>query len=306
MLKSPMIVRGEGCHIEDAEGRRHLDASANAGVVAIGHGRTEIARALAGAGERVTFVYNASFTHPWQEELARSILDLAPPPWPGSISCRADRKPTSRPGSWRGNTTWNAGGQRSSRRSPGGRDSMASPSARCPFRAGRLGGGYAPLAAMVVSDKVRSVFAAGSGRFVHDLTYSGMPLSRFVGLKILEIMRRENLFDRARTAGALPMAGLRGLAERHAAIGEVRGRGLLIGVEFVADRKTRAPFPESANVTARIVKAMRARGVLVAAEVALSNLGQHGDHLQISPPYIVSDAEIARIVDALDEVLAGL
>jgi len=159
---------------------------------------------------------------------------------------------------------------------------------------------------MVVSDKVRSVFAAGSGRFVHDLTYSGMPLSRFVGLKILEIMRRENLFDRARTAGALPMAGLRGLAERHAAIGEVRGRGLLIGVEFVADRKTRAPFPESANVTARIVKAMRARGVLVAAEVALSNLGQHGDHLQISPPYIVSDAEIARIVDALDEVLAGL
>jgi hypothetical protein len=70
----PTILRGEGVYIEDDVGRRYLGASANAGVVAIGHGRTEIARALADAGTSVTFVYNATFTHPWQEELAGPAL----------------------------------------------------------------------------------------------------------------------------------------------------------------------------------------------------------------------------------------
>jgi adenosylmethionine-8-amino-7-oxononanoate aminotransferase len=74
----PLIVGGEGSYLEDATGRRYLDASASAGVVGIGHGRTEIWDALAREGNRVTFVYNASFTHPWQEELAARILAMAP------------------------------------------------------------------------------------------------------------------------------------------------------------------------------------------------------------------------------------
>jgi adenosylmethionine-8-amino-7-oxononanoate aminotransferase len=74
----PLIVRGDGVYIEDASGRRYLDGSANAGVVGIGHGRTEIWDALARAGSSVDFVYGANFTHPWQEQLAAAILDLAP------------------------------------------------------------------------------------------------------------------------------------------------------------------------------------------------------------------------------------
>ena len=61
-----------------ATGRRYLDGSASAGVVGIGHGRSEICEALAREGDKVTFVYNATFTHPWQEELAGRILDMAP------------------------------------------------------------------------------------------------------------------------------------------------------------------------------------------------------------------------------------
>ena len=74
----PMIVRGEGVYLFDATGRRYLDGSASASVVGIGHGRTEIWDALAAAGDQVTFVYGATFTHPWQEKLARAILDMAP------------------------------------------------------------------------------------------------------------------------------------------------------------------------------------------------------------------------------------
>src|SRR5262249_51825274 len=76
--RPPAIVRGRGVWLEADDGRRYLDGNASASVVAIGHGRTEIARALADAGDSVTFVYNANFTHPWQERLARAILDLAP------------------------------------------------------------------------------------------------------------------------------------------------------------------------------------------------------------------------------------
>lgn len=422
----PTIVGGRGCWIEDANGRRYLDASANAGVVAIGHGRTEIAEALAAAGERVTFVYNAVFTHPWQEQLADAILDLAPDnmagvyfvsggseanesAWKLARQYHVERgrpakfKAISRAPSFHGVTlatlalsgrpTWrqlyapilpavtqiappypyrcthcsatrhctlacaDELEQAILREGPETvavffAETIVGTSATglvphpayyrrvraicdkhdvlfvadevlCGYgRAGlpfaiaawnveadivtlgkALASGYAPLAAMVVSEKVRAVFAQGSGRFVHGLTYSGMASSCFVGLKVHEIMRRENLFARPAEIGAVLIEKLRALASKHPAIGEVRGQGLLIGIEFVADRATRAPFPESFGFTARLVSAMRDRNVLVAAGAPLSNLGRHGDHIQISPPFTIGNAELDLIVEALDGAL---
>ena len=78
-LQRPNIVGGAGVYLEDDQGRRYLDAVASAGVVGIGHGRTEIWDALQRAGEKVTFVYSGSMTHPWQERLAQSILSVGPP-----------------------------------------------------------------------------------------------------------------------------------------------------------------------------------------------------------------------------------
>jgi adenosylmethionine-8-amino-7-oxononanoate aminotransferase len=75
----PMIVRGEGVYLYDAQGRRYLDGSASASVVGIGHGRSEIWRALVEVGDEVSFVYGSTFTHPWQEKLATAIIELAPP-----------------------------------------------------------------------------------------------------------------------------------------------------------------------------------------------------------------------------------
>jgi 4-aminobutyrate aminotransferase-like enzyme len=89
-------------------------------------------------------------------------------------------------------------------------------------------------------------------------------------------------------------------------IGEVRGRGLLLGMEFVADRATRRPFAGSQRVTDRIVGGMRDRGVLITAGVALANHGKDGDHVQISPPFTIAESECRLIVDALDETLGAV
>jgi adenosylmethionine-8-amino-7-oxononanoate aminotransferase len=422
----PTIVRGEGVFLEDASGRRYLDASASAGVVGIGHGRTEIAQALAAAGDRVTFVYSAVFTHPWQEELARAILGIAPAnmrgvyfvsggseanesAWKLARQYFVERglsqkhKAIARWQSYHGVTlaTLSLSGRTSWRQLyaplllPVTHVAPPYPY-RCPFcrhrdgcslecaddleraillegpetvacffaepvvgttatgltphddyyrrireicdrydvlfvadevlcgygRTGRpfaisawgvepdiitmgkaMASGYAPLGAMLVSDRILTALAAGSGRFTHGLTYSGTPSACFTGLKVFEIMQREDLFVRPAASGALLMAALRELASRHAAIGEIRGRGLLIGIEFVADRSTRAPFPRDFAFTARLVKAMRANNVIVSPGAPLCNFGRDGDHIQISPPYIISPAETEMIVAALDDAL---
>jgi 4-aminobutyrate aminotransferase-like enzyme len=89
-------------------------------------------------------------------------------------------------------------------------------------------------------------------------------------------------------------------------IGDVRGRGLLIGVEFVADRRTRRPFDARLRITERVVELLRERNVLVAAGVPLLNFGKDGDHIQISPPFTISIDEVELLVNALDDALSAL
>jgi len=167
-----------------------------------------------------------------------------------------------------------------------------------------IGGGYAPLGAMVVSDRILEPLRRGSGRFVHGFTYSGMPTSCFIGLKVFELMQRDSLFTRSAALGAYLLENLKTLADRQPAIGEVRGKGLLVGVEFVADRETRRPFPKEIGFAASITAAMRQRGVLIGAGIPLANFGRDGDHIQISPPLIITESEIDKIVGALDEALS--
>jgi adenosylmethionine-8-amino-7-oxononanoate aminotransferase len=167
-----------------------------------------------------------------------------------------------------------------------------------------IASGYAPLAAMVVSEKIRQGLVDGTGRFVHGLTYSGMPSACFIGLQVHDIMQSEGLFTRGTSIGRYLKEGLDRLARRHEIIGEVRGRGLLFGIELVADRKSRAPFERPLAVARRVVDGMRARNIIVAAGINRGLLG--GDQIQISPPFIIAEAEIDDLIGALDEVLAEI
>jgi adenosylmethionine-8-amino-7-oxononanoate aminotransferase len=169
-----------------------------------------------------------------------------------------------------------------------------------------IASGYAPLAAMVVAERIVDAIGQGTGRFVHGLTFSGTPSSCFIGLKVHEIMIREGLFTRAAEVGAVLEGALQKLAARHDIIGDIRGRGLLYGIEFVADRATRRPLDQALGVGRQIVEAMRARGVLVAQAVIAGTGSLGSDQIQISPPFTITEAEIATLTGALDEALTEI
>jgi adenosylmethionine-8-amino-7-oxononanoate aminotransferase len=169
-----------------------------------------------------------------------------------------------------------------------------------------ISSGYVPLGAVLAAQRVVDAFTAGSGMFSHGFTYSGNPLCTFVGLQVLQYALGHQLFDGVPAKGAHLRAALDRLAGRHEIIGDVRGLGLFAGVEFVADRDTREPFPEKAALTRRVVRGAMDRGVLILPGVAGANYGRGGDHIHLSPPYIVSEAQIDQIADVLDDTLTEI
>jgi adenosylmethionine-8-amino-7-oxononanoate aminotransferase len=137
-----------------------------------------------------------------------------------------------------------------------------------------IGSGYAALGAVVASAKVVAAFRDGSGTFRHGFTYSGLPVSCFVGLKVLDHVLGEDLFDRAASLGTYLEQQLKALARAHAEIGDVRVLGLLAGLEFVADQQTRMPIESTVRYAQRVVEETAKRGVLLRAGTSGSNYGQ--------------------------------
>jgi adenosylmethionine-8-amino-7-oxononanoate aminotransferase len=156
--------------------------------------------------------------------------------------------------------------------------------------------GYWPFGFMAASSEIHdTVTAAG---FVHGFTYSHSPVGAAVAREVLRILETESLVEASATKGDR----LRELAQAafgdHPAVGEIRGRGLLVGIELVADRATREPFPRSARVTEAVVRAARDRGVLVYSGTGNAN-GVDGDTILLGPPFIVGDDEMQRIASVL-------
>ena len=156
------------------------------------------------------------------------------------------------------------------------------------------------------SRRVVNAFTAGSGTFSHGFTYSGNPFCTFVGLQVLQYALAHQLFEGVAAKGQHLRTALGELAGRHQIIGDVRGLGLFAGLEIVADRASREPFPEQAGLTRRIVRGALERGVLILPGVAGANYGRGGDHVHLSPPYIVTPAEIDLVAGVLDDTLTEI
>jgi adenosylmethionine-8-amino-7-oxononanoate aminotransferase len=164
-------------------------------------------------------------------------------------------------------------------------------------------GGYFPLGGMIVSDKITEVLVSEfQGRFHHGQSYTGNPLSAAVGLKVLEIIRKEGLTVRARERGRYLLQRLQALRDQHPTMGEVRGRGLIVGVEFVRDRDTRERFPREVGYARKLMKAARDRGVLVSAPTGNSAFGE-SDQLRLTPPLIISEQELDVVVESIDQAV---
>ena len=168
-----------------------------------------------------------------------------------------------------------------------------------------VGSGYAPLAAAIASDRILDAFRSSNGLFTHGFTYSGHPLSCLIGCQVFEYVQKHDLFSRAASSGEYLFEKLTKLADRHPIIGDVRGKGLLAGLEFVKSRKTKEPFPQSDNLTQRIVAAALERGLLIIGGIPGVNYGRGGDHIQLTPPYSISREEIDQVVDTLDDLFTA-
>jgi adenosylmethionine-8-amino-7-oxononanoate aminotransferase len=153
---------------------------------------------------------------------------------------------------------------------------------------------------------VVDAFEAGSGQFSHGFTYSGNPLCTFVGLQVLRYAQQHQIFAEVSAKGEHLQAALSRLAKRHEIVGDVRGLGLYAGLEFVADRATRQPFPEKAQITHRVTRGARDRGVLVIPGVPGANYGRGGDHIQLSPPYVITHDEIDLVASVLEDTLTEI
>jgi adenosylmethionine-8-amino-7-oxononanoate aminotransferase len=162
--------------------------------------------------------------------------------------------------------------------------------------------GYAPLGAVLVSGKVADVIARGSGSFEHGFTYSAHAVATAAGLAVLDHLERNHLFERVAAAGEQLLQALASL-KRLPVVGDIRGRGLLVGVELVKDAATREVFPPELKLADRIYRAALEEGVVTYPIQGCVD-GERGDHILLAPPYIVSAGEIALIAHALEKAIA--
>ena len=164
--------------------------------------------------------------------------------------------------------------------------------------------GYWPFGFVAASGEVHDTVTGRSG-FVHGFTYSHSPVGAAVAREVLRILEDESLVEASAVKGERLSALASAAFGEHPAVGEIRGRGLLVGIELVADRATREPFPRAAGVTEAVVRAARERGVLVYSGTGCAN-GVDGDTILLGPPFIVTDTELERIVAVLAESIALL
>jgi adenosylmethionine-8-amino-7-oxononanoate aminotransferase len=164
-----------------------------------------------------------------------------------------------------------------------------------------VAGGYFPLGLAVASGNVYETITTGGG-FVHGFTYSHSPVGAAVAGEVLRILESEKLVEASATKGERLLALVSERLGGHANVGDVRGRGLLVGVELVADRATRAPFPRSARLIEGVMAHARAAGLLLYHGTGNAD-GTNGDTVLLGPPFVVTDAELRRIAESLGDAV---
>ena len=161
--------------------------------------------------------------------------------------------------------------------------------------------GYYPLGAIAArTSYVEEMLAKGG--FAHGHTLAGNPMGCAVGLEVLDVIIKDRLTENADQMGRVLKRGLDQLKKRYSFIGNVRGRGLLMAIELVQNRRRREPFPAELNAHFRLTDAAYDEGLIVYPRRPLNGL--RGDHVMIAPPLIITRAEIQELLERLDRALA--
>jgi len=161
--------------------------------------------------------------------------------------------------------------------------------------------GYWPFGFAAASGEVHDAVRA-AGPFVHGFTYSHQPVGAAVAREVLRILEAESLVEASAVKGERLRSLLGVPLADHPHVGDIRGRGLMVGIELVADRETRAPFPRAARVAEMVVAAARDRGVLLYSGTGNAD-GVDGDVILLGPPFVVTDAELETIASMTAEAI---
>jgi adenosylmethionine-8-amino-7-oxononanoate aminotransferase len=162
-----------------------------------------------------------------------------------------------------------------------------------------MSSGYTPIAGVIVKGGIHRAIQEGSGAFVHGHTYSQNPLSAAIALATIDYMLKNDLISQSAKKGEYFLTSLRSLY-RHAFVGDVRGKGLFAGIEFVKNKKTKEPFDPKLKLNTRIANRAFEKGLIVYPGGGGAD-GINGDHILLAPPFIITEDQIQSLVSILDE-----
>jgi adenosylmethionine-8-amino-7-oxononanoate aminotransferase len=171
-----------------------------------------------------------------------------------------------------------------------------------------LSGGYLPLGAVLIADKVHRAIEAGSNAVMHSHTYTGHPMSCAAALAVQQEVRERDLLANVRKMGGMLKSALSEQFGTHRYVGDIRGRGLFLALELVRDRRTKEPFEAELKLAERIrVRAME-NGLICYPMGGVVD-GRRGENVMIAPPFIIEERHVFELVDklnrTLDDVLAA-
>lgn len=159
-----------------------------------------------------------------------------------------------------------------------------------------LGAGYQPIGAMLASSRIYNAIVGGSGYFQHGHTYMGHATACAAALAVQRVIERDGLLRNVLARGEQLRNELHHKLGAHPNVGDIRGRGLFVGVEFVADKSTKQPLDPARRVHAALKKHAMENGLLMYPAGGTID-GTHGDHALLAPPFICTEADISEIVE---------
>ena len=165
-----------------------------------------------------------------------------------------------------------------------------------------LGAGYQPIGAMLASSKIYNTIINGSGFFQHGHTYMGHATACAAALAVQKVIERDNLLANVQERGEQLRNELHQHLDNHPHVGNIRGRGLMVGIELVADKESKTPLDHTAKTHAKLRKVAMDKGLLLYPMGGTVD-GIHGDHILLAPPFICTAADISRIAELVSATI---
>jgi len=169
-----------------------------------------------------------------------------------------------------------------------------------------LSGGYTSLASLILGEKVWKAIEEGSGKTTHSHTFGGNPISCSTGLAVLNYIEKNSLVKRVEQVGNRFKEKLTSRLGDIPEVGDIRGEGLMLGVELVKNPETKESFPANWNVTKKVVERAFKKGLLVLGGAPGLIEGDNGDHFQLLPPYTIQEQDLERTLIILENTIKNL